>query len=50
MTEWVISGNPEKYDVIGAFRELGTIDWSQNANIKAKDIVYIYVTGKVKTI
>ena len=50
MTEWVISGNPEKYDVIGAFRELGTIDWSQNANIKVKDIVYIYVTGKVKTI
>ena len=25
-TEWIIAGNPDKYDVVGAFRELGTID------------------------
>lgn len=29
MTEWIISGNPKRYDVINAFRNLRTIDWTQ---------------------
>ena len=32
-TEWIIACNPDKYDVIGAFHELGSIDWTQSANI-----------------
>ena len=32
-TEWIIACNPDKYDVIGAFQELGSIDWTQSANI-----------------
>lgn len=35
MTEWIISGNPKKYDVINAFRNLKTIDWTQSANMVA---------------
>ena len=42
-TEWIIACNPDKYDVIGAFHELGSIDWTQSANIVVGDIVYIYV-------
>lgn len=50
MTEWIISGNPKKYDVINAFRNLKTIDWTQSANMVAGDIVYIYVSGDIKAI
>lgn len=49
-TEWIIAGNPDKYDVVGAFRELGLIDWVQSANIAVGDIVYIYVSNTVRAI
>lgn len=49
-TEWIIACNPDKYDVIGAFQELGSIDWTQSANIVIGDIVYIYVSNTVRTI
>lgn len=49
-TEWIISGNPKKYDVIGAFHELGKVDWTQSANIQAGDIVYIYVSEDIQAI
>ena len=49
-TEWIIACNPDKYDVIGAFQELGSIDWTQNANIVVGDIVYIYVSNTVRNI
>lgn len=43
-TEWFISGNPTKYDVVGAFKELNKIDWKQSTNVAVGDIVYIYVS------
>ena len=49
-TEWIIAGNPDKYDVVGAFRELGIIDWTQSSNINVGDIVYIYVSNTVRAI
>lgn len=49
-TKWIIACNPDKYDVIGAFHELGSIDWTQSANIVVGDIVYIYVSNTVRTI
>ena len=49
-TQWIIACNPDKYDVIGAFQELGSIDWTQSANIVVGDIVYIYVSNMVRTI
>lgn len=50
VTEWIISGNPEKYRVIDAFRDLHKVDWTQSANMVAGDIVYIYVSGDVRAI
>lgn len=50
VTEWIISGNPGKYRVIDAFRDLHKVDWTQSANMVAGDIVYIYVSGDVKAI
>lgn len=50
MAEWIISGNPDKYDVVGAFHELGVIDWTQHANFAVGDFVYIYVSGNVKAL
>lgn len=50
VAEWIISGNPEKYRVIDAFRNLHKVDWTQSANMVAGDIVYIYVSGDVKAI
>lgn len=50
MTEWIISGNPEQYNVVDAFHNLHRVDWTQKANMTAGDIVYIYVSGNVKAI
>ncbi len=45
MTEWFISGNPTKFDLINAFKNLGTIDWKQSTKVEKGDIVYIYVSA-----
>lgn len=50
VTEWIISGNPEQYNVVDAFHNLHRVDWAQKANMTAGDIVYIYVSGNVKSI
>ena len=50
VTEWILSGNPENYDLKAAFRELGTLDWKQKANVAVGDIVYIYVSKTVHAI
>lgn len=49
-TEWIISGNPNKYDVIEAFHELEKIDWKQSSNVEVGDTVYIYVSNTVRNI
>ena len=44
ITNWIISCNPNDYDVEAAFRDLVQIDWGQSMkNIDTGDIVYIYV-------
>ena len=50
VTEWIISGNPEQYNIVDAFHNLHRVDWAQKANMTAGDIVYIYVSGNVKAI
>lgn len=49
-TEWIIAGNPDKYDVVEAFRELGSIDWVQSTNVAVGDIVYIYISNTIRAI
>ena len=49
-TEWITAGNPGKYDVVEAFRELGSIDWVQSTNVAVGDIVYIYVSNTIRAI
>ena len=50
VTEWIISGNPEQYNVVDAFHNLHRVDWAQKANMTVGDIVYIYISGNVKAI
>ncbi len=50
MTEWLISGNPEMYNLIDAFRDLDMLEWTQSSNVEVGDIVFIYVTANVKKI
>ena len=47
---WVIPCNPKKYDIVGAFSEFDTIEWSQNNVTSVGDTVYIYVGEKYKSI
>lgn len=47
MSDWIIPCNIKKYDVLGAFPKLNTIDWKQSRNIKIGDTVYIYVGAPV---
>jgi hypothetical protein len=50
ITEWIISGNPKKYNVVSAFHELGKVDWKQSTNISEGDIVYIYVSDTIQAV
>ena len=50
MTEWFYPGNPNKYRVIPAFRDLKKVDWRQSSSPAINDIVYIYVSGDVQQI
>ncbi len=50
VTEWIISGNPKKYDVVNAFHELSKLDWKQSTNISEGDIVYVYVSDSVQAV
>lgn len=50
ITEWIISGNPKKYNVVDAFHELGKVDWKQSTNISEGDIVYIYVSDTIQAV
>ena len=36
-TEWIIAGNPDKYDIIGESQVLGSIDWTQSVKIAVGD-------------
>ena len=49
-TEWIIAGNPDKYDIIGESQVLGSIDWTQSVKIAVGDIVYIYISNTVRAI
>lgn len=49
--KWIISANPNKYDVVSAFNQYDYIDWSQSANHEIGDIIYIYCSafiGEIK--
>lgn len=47
---WIIPCNPKYYDIIGAFKNLDVIEWSQSTNTSVGDTVYIYVGEKYKSI
>lgn len=50
LTEWITSGNLEKYNFVDAFHDLKRVDWRQYANYKVGDIVYIYSSGNEQMI
>lgn len=41
---WLIPANTKFYDIDGALKEYGYVDWTQKSNYKVGDIVYIYKT------
>lgn len=43
-TAWVIPGNPNYYDVAASFAKYSEIEWSQHANFKVGDTIYIYLS------
>lgn len=50
VTNWMMSGNPSHFDVIGAFAELGKLNWRQTFNAKEGDFVYLYISDTVREI
>lgn len=47
---WIVPCNPDLYDIVGAFKELDSIEWSQTTNTVKGDTVYLYVGGKYKSL
>lgn len=50
MVKWLLQSNPNKFDVITAFRELKQVDWRQNIKAEIGDEAYIYVAAPIKSI
>lgn len=50
MSEWIVPGNPKLYDLVGAFKELGKVNWKQSTNVEVGDVVYIYASGEQQRI
>lgn len=50
MGKWLLQSNPNRFDVITAFRELKQVDWRQNIKAEIGDEVYIYVAAPIKSI
>ncbi|MFS0689962.1 HNH endonuclease [Sporosarcina sp. 179-K 8C2 HS] len=48
--EWIISANPNIYDVQKAFSENERIDWRQTASQQVGDTVYIYIGRPVQAL
>ncbi|MDE5967378.1 MAG: MmcQ/YjbR family DNA-binding protein [Lachnospiraceae bacterium] len=40
---WIIPANPKYFDLIQAFNESDTLEWTQRSNVQPGDFVYIYV-------
>lgn len=47
---WIIPCNPQYYDIVAAFDNMETIEWSQSTNTSVGDTVYIYVGEKYKAV
>ncbi|MCP1190819.1 HNH endonuclease [Cytobacillus firmus] len=47
---WIISANPNVYDVVSAFNKFDVIDWRQSKNHEIGDIIYIYCSGSIRKI
>ncbi len=50
MTKWMVQNNPKMFDAVGAFAELGKVDWRQVIKAEVGDTVYIYVAAPIKAI
>lgn len=47
---WIISSNPEFYDLDGAFKKFNDIEWKSSVNYVVGDTVFIYVTKPIQKI
>lgn len=50
IVNWIIPCDSTAYDVNGAFNRFDKLYWRQSTNIHVGDIIYIYVSGKVRRI
>ena len=48
---WIISSNPDEFDVEKAFKEDNSVEWSRGQyTISKDDIVYIYISKPIQAI
>ncbi len=45
--EWLIPANPAYYDVEEGFRQDPVMEWKQTSNVKAGDMIYMYMAAPV---
>ncbi len=48
--EWIVPANPKYFDIEKALKESNIINWKQSTDIKANDIVYLYVAQPYSSI
>ena len=50
MKFWIFPSNPVNYDVRSEFQKVRKINWYKNRNVDTGDIIYIYTSGKEKSV
>ncbi|MDQ1146605.1 5-methylcytosine-specific restriction protein A [Bacillus sp. SORGH_AS 510] len=47
---WLISNNPEEFDLARAYSECETLEWKRSRNFENGDILFIYVSGNIQQV
>ncbi|QTC41488.1 EVE domain-containing protein [Bacillus sp. V3] len=47
---WLVPANPNEYDIENAFNRYETLDWKRSYNYENGDILFLYVSGKVRRV
>ena len=50
MSNWIFRANPERFRIHDYLREYGHVEYLQREKVEEGDIIYLYITGKVKRV
>ena len=50
MSNWIVRANPERFRIHDYLRDFRHVEYFQKEKVEEGDIIYLYITGKVKRV